>query len=221
MSGLLDLLSADERDDLLARGRRRQFPSRSIIFFEGDTPHDVIVVCEGDIKVATTIGGREVVLDIASAGDVVGELGVIDGTERSAMAVALGDVDAVVVSAAAFRAFLEDRPAVVPKVLRSVTRRLRETSRRQAEYGALDAVGRVCRRLVELIDRYGRADGDTTVIASPLTQGDIAAWAGLSREAVVRVLHDLRSLGWVSTTAKSIVVIDSRSVRLRASGCSV
>lgn len=218
MSGLLDLLSADERDDLVGRGRPRRFPAHSIIFFEGDAAHDVVVVRAGDVKVATTIGGREVVLDVAGPGDVVGELGVIDGTERSAMAVALTDVDAVVVSAAAFHAFLEERPAVVPKVLRSVTRRLRETSRRQAEYGALDAVGRVCRRLVELIDRYGRSDGDTTVIASPLTQGDIAAWAGLSREAVVRVLHDLRGLGWVRTSAKSIVVIDTHSVRLRASG---
>lgn len=220
MSGLLDLLSADERDDLIARGRPRRFPAHSIIFFEGDAPHDVVLVCSGDVKVATTIGGREVVLDVAGAGDVVGELGVIDGTERSAMAVALSDVHAVVVPAASFHTFLDERPAVVPKVLRSVTRRLRETSRRQAEYGALDAVGRVCRRLVELIDRYGCVDGDTTVITSPLTQGDIAAWAGLSREAVVRVLHDLRRLGWVRTGAKSIVVIDTDSVRMRASGCS-
>ncbi len=151
---------------------------------------------------------------------MVGELGVIDGTERSAMAVALSDVDAVVVPAAAFHEFLEHWPGAMSKVLKSVTRRLRHTSRRQAEYGALDAVGRVCRRLVELIDRYGQPDGDTTVIASPLTQGDIAAWAGLSREAVVRVLHDLRGLGWVRTSAKSIVVVDPHSVRVRASGCS-
>jgi CRP/FNR family cyclic AMP-dependent transcriptional regulator len=217
MTGLLDLLSDDERHDLIARGRQRRFPAHSILFFEGDAPHDVVLVRGGDVKVVTTIGGREVVLDVAGPGAVVGELGVIDGTERSAMAVALSDVDAVVVPAAEFHEFLEHWPGALPKVLKSVTRRLRETSRRQAEYGALDAVGRVCRRLVELIDRYGQTDGDTTVIASPLTQGDIAAWAGLSREAVVRVLHDLRGLGWVRTSAKSIVVIDTDSVRMRAS----
>jgi len=52
----------------------------------------------------------------------------------------------------------------------------------QVEYGALDALGRVCRRLVEMMDRYGEPVGPAVSITAPLTQADIAAWAGLSRE---------------------------------------
>ena len=52
--------------------------------------------------------------------------------------------------------FLADHPAVGLVLLRCVAGRLRDASRRQVEYGALDALGRVCRRLIELIDRYGR-----------------------------------------------------------------
>ena len=55
------------------------------------------------------------------------------------------------------------------------------------------------------------------VISGPLTQGEIAAWAGLSREAVVKALHGLRTLGWVATTPRSITVVDVDAVTFRAS----
>jgi CRP-like cAMP-binding protein len=214
---LVDLLDPGERDALLALGRRRRFPAHTIVMFEGDRAHDVMVVMTGDLKVSTTLAGHEVVLDIVGPGSMLGELAVVEGAERSAMVAALTDVDAVVIDADRFRAFLDERPAVVKKLFHSVAARLRDTSRRQVEYGALDAVGRVCRRLVELADRYGAATADgATEIAAPITQSDIAAWAGLSREAVVRVLRDLRALGWVQTGARSIVVVDVAAVRERA-----
>ena len=88
--------------------------------------------------------------------------------------------------------------------MRCMAGRLRDASRRQVEYGALDAVGRVCRRLVELMDRYGEPTGAGVRIGGPLTQGDIAAWAGLSREAVVKALHGCgRSGGWRRRHARS------------------
>jgi CRP-like cAMP-binding protein len=114
-------------------------------------------------------------------------------------------------------AFLSDEPKVGLVLLQCVAGRLRDASRRQVEYGALDGLGRVCRRLVELAHRYGSPTDDGTLITGPLTQGDIAAWAGLSREAVVRALQGLRSLGWVSTTSRSITVVDLPAVANRAS----
>jgi CRP-like cAMP-binding protein len=214
---LLDLLDPVERAALLGLGRRRCFPAHTIVMFEGDRAHYVVAVMSGDLKVSTTLAGHEVVLDVVGPGSLIGELAVIEEIERSAMVVALTDVDAVVIDAHRFRDYLDDHPAVVRKLFRSVASRLRDTSRRQVEYGALDAVGRVCRRLVELADRYGAdTDHGTTEITAPLTQSDIAAWAGLSREAVVRVLRDLRALGWVQTSARSIVVVDVAAVRERA-----
>ena len=54
-------------------------------------------------------------------------------------------------------------------------------------------------------------------IDAPLTQSDIAAWAGLSREAVVKALQSLRRLGWVATTPQGITVLDVAAVTSRAS----
>jgi CRP-like cAMP-binding protein len=77
-------------------------------------------------------------------------------------------------------------------------------------------MGRVCARLIELADRYGYRDGDTTVIHSPLSQADLAAWTGLSREAVVKALRQLRTTGWISNRGPDITVHDLERLRRRA-----
>lgn len=213
----LSRLDEAGQQDLLARGRTRKYRAQSILFFEGDDAHDVMVVQAGEIKVSVSIDGREVLLDVLGPGDVLGELSAIDGGPRSATATSLGAAEVVTIPAERFMEFLSDRPLVTLDLMRAVAGRLRDTSRRQVEFGALDGLGRVCRRLVELMDRYGEPAPTGLRIAGPLSQSEIAAWAGLSREAVVKALHALRALGWVATAAKSITVLDVDAVTARAS----
>lgn len=212
----LEQLDGPTRHDLLTRGRRRHFPARSVLFFDGDVGTDVLVIVAGEVKVSLTVDGREVVLDVLGPGELLGELAAIDPGRRSATATAITDVDARAIAGPAFAEFLEAHPAVAVELLRLVSARLRGASRRQVEYGALDAVGRVCARLVELMERFGQTTDAGVVIGGPLTQSDIAAWAGLSREAVVKALHSLRAVGWVETTGRSITVVDAGAVRARA-----
>jgi CRP-like cAMP-binding protein len=215
--GFLGRLDEARQERLLAAGPSRRYPAKSILFFEDDVAHDVLIVSNGEIKVSVTVGGREVVLDVLGAGDILGELSAIDGGPRSATATALTAAEVVQVPIDAFATLLLDEPVIGLALMQSVAGRLRDASRRQVEYGALDALGRLCRRLVEMMDRTGIPDGDAMVITTPMSQQDIAAWAGLSREAVVKALHALRVLGWVTTTTGVIRVLDVGAVRARAS----
>jgi CRP/FNR family transcriptional regulator, cyclic AMP receptor protein len=198
----LDRLDPQRRTELLGLGRIRRYPAHSVLFFDGDEAHDVLIVRSGKVKLSVTLEAREVVLDVLGAGDILGELSAIDGGPRSASATALTNVDVTAITHDVFSRYVDAHGSVAVGLMRSVAARLRDASRRQVEYGALDAVGRVCRRLVEMMDRYGRPDGDRVIIDAPLSQADIAAWAGLSREAVVKALHALRVLGWVTTGAR-------------------
>jgi CRP/FNR family cyclic AMP-dependent transcriptional regulator len=216
--GFLACLDGAAQAAVVAAGRVRRYPARSILFFAGDGAHDVLIVRRGDIKVSVTVDGHEVVLDVLGEGDILGELSAIDGGVRSATAVAINECEVIAISMASFAKLLTDVPAIGLTLMRSISGRLRDASRRQVEYGALDAVGRTCRRLVEMMQRYGQPDGDgAVVIANPLSQQDIAAWAGLSREATVKALHALRTLGWVTTSPGTIRVIDVGAVTARAS----
>lgn len=217
------------RDDFLARlptaaaeelhrlGARRRFPAGSVIFLEGDPAHELLVLLDGQLKLsADSSDGREVVLDVFGPGMVVGELSVIDARPRSATVGALSAVEVLSISAVEFNAFLDRHPAVLRLLLIDVIDRLRTRVRHQMEFGARDALGRVCARLTELADRYGEPEGDRILLRCPVTQSDLAAWTGLSREAVVKALATLRRLGWAQNQGADYTINDLERMRSRA-----
>ena len=216
LAPFLDRLAPDQAAELLGLGRLRQYPAQSILFFEGDEAHDVVFVRAGELKVAVALDDREIVLEVVGPGEILGELAAIDGKPRSARAVTLTAVEVVAVPAADFRTFLAEHPAAAIVLMHHLAGYVRRASRRQVELGALDSTARVCGRLVDLMARYGRPAGPGVLIHGPLNQSDIASWAGLSREAVVKALNRLRAVGWVTTSPRSITVLDVAAVTTRA-----
>jgi CRP/FNR family cyclic AMP-dependent transcriptional regulator len=209
-------LQENERTALEAAGRRRPFSAGQVLFSEGDDGRDVFIVLDGVVKLVTTAAsGQQVILDLESAGSLLGELSAIDGQPRSATAEAVTPIDVLVVRFEAFRNFLESQPRAATELLGVVAARLRESSQRQLEFGSSDALTRLCRSLLVMIDRFGNQDSDPSVHL-PIAQHDLAKLTGLSREAVVKGLRRLRDLGWVETSGRTFVIRDLQAVRDRA-----
>lgn len=169
-------------------------PRGSLVFAKGDEAHDVLIVRSGSVKVVVVaLNGREVVLDVLDEGAVL------------------------VLGHNAFGRLLDTHADMARTIVGVLVTRLRGADRRQLEFGSNDAIGRVCHRLLDLRQRYGRALADGRVrVELPFSQTDLANWAGLSREAVVKGLRSLRSLGWIESDGRSITVIDETTLVTRA-----
>ena len=219
---LLARLDDSDAAALRAIATRRRYPAGATLFFEGDTAHEVVIIAQGDVSVFVTgADGREVVIDVFSAGSLLGELSAIDGLSRSASATALVDVDVLTIPTAHFATFLHEYPKAQRALLEILAARLRGATRRHLEFGTVDALGRVCARIDELTRRFGESSGDTIIITSPINQSELGNWAGLSREAVVKALRSLRKLGWIDTNRSTITVRDLAAIRARARSTSV
>lgn len=216
--GFVEGLEQHTADTLRAAGRRRRYPKGSLLFAEGDPAHEVLLVTDGAVKVVVTAAtGREVVLDVLEGGSLLGELTALDGGSRSATVLALTPVEVLAIPQQRFLSLVDDNPALARALLTLLATRVRGASRRQLEFGATDALGRVCQRLVDMTERYGCPDATGhTVITTPVSQQDLASWAGLSREAVVKGLRSLRNLGWVETDGRRVTILDGSAVRQRA-----
>ena len=205
---------------LAAGAAPRRFRAGEALFLEGDISDRLFFLERGVVKIASTsASGHEVVLGVRGPGDVVGELSTIDGAPRSASAVSLGDVEAGVLSARDFHAALDADPGAARELLRIVAARLRDADLKRVEFATLDTLGRVATRLLELCERFGQDDANGRRIDLPLSQEELAAWCGASREATVKALKALRELRLVTTGRRTMVVHDADALaRVAARG---
>jgi CRP-like cAMP-binding protein len=212
----VNALTEDEVAELNAAGRRRSYGAAVTIVHEGDDAGPVVVLLQGRAKVSTVgAAGREAIIAVRGPGDLIGELSAIDGAARSATVTTLEPVEVLLLPGSGFAALLERRPRMALVILRMVAGRLRDADAGQAQLGTSDVVGRVSQRVVELAERFGEREGGRIEIALPLSQEELAAWAGASREAVSKALQVLRSLRIVETGRRHITVLDIDALRRR------
>jgi CRP-like cAMP-binding protein len=67
--------------------------------------------------------------------------------------------------------------------------------------------------LLELCERFGRVADDRIEIHLPISQDELAGWAGASIESVGRALQSMRRLGWIETGRRAITVLDREGLR--------
>jgi CRP-like cAMP-binding protein len=202
-------LTPEEAADMRSRAVSRRFARGATIMHQGEEPGRVIVIERGRAKVtALTEDGQEVVLAFREPGDLLGELSALGAQRRLATVRALEELDALAIAAGEFDSFLESSPRVALVILRVVIERLRDADRQQVEFSAYHTLGRVARRLAELAERFGEPTDGGVLITLPISQEELASWAGASREATSKALRDLRALGAVETRRRNITVRD-------------
>jgi CRP-like cAMP-binding protein len=207
-------LTPEELESFRACGRVRCFAAGEVVFREFDDPGGVLAVVSGHLKVSLSgVGGRELVLGFPGPGELVGELAAVADRPRSATVTAVDAVEAILVRAGQFRGFIAAHPRLAGVMFERVAAMLAAADRQRVDLATRDVTGRVAKRLLELAERALQADAGPSPAGLELSQEELAAWTGASREAVAKSLHLLRELGWVQTARRKIKVLDPAALR--------
>ncbi|MCX4762011.1 Crp/Fnr family transcriptional regulator [Streptomyces sp. NBC_01275] len=206
---LLDTIDTVDRDALLRLGTRRRYADQEVLMAAGAVGDAVYMLLDGLVLVVgATEDGEEPVLAIRAAGEVVGELAVLDGNLRSATVRAAGPVTALRIAPASFIAFLHSHPAAQLQVLRSVARKLRSATQRRIETSGCDARRRLARVLYELAAEYGRPRRDGAVLLElSLSQRALGSLAGVSVSTTERMLAELRAENVLTTGYRQLLLL--------------
>lgn len=214
---LLTYLEPDEREFLLASGRRRAFKGGEVLLREGDPTNHVFVLIAGWVRVySSTAHGQEVLLALRGPGDVIGDLAALHGWVRTASVKALQKVTAVQLLSAQFEYSLHTRPGIAVAMIKQMSRRLLESERARVDAATLDVTRRVARYILRLVRQHGVPEQGGRALGMPLTQQDIANHVGASRRAVARAMAILRERHIVTTEGRRIVVANREVLALFA-----
>jgi len=188
LSGLPEPLSAL----LFAAAARHRLEAGQMLFDAGDPGDGCYRLELGLLKVMVrSPQGKERIIAILGPGAIVGELSMIDGLPRSMSVVAIRDCALRFVSREAFEKCTAANPEICRYLLATLAARLREADEALAAAAFLSVKGRVARTLIELAKHVGQDLGAGRItIDHKISQGDLAAMAGVARENVNRALSE-------------------------------
>jgi len=185
---LFGKLPLTDLDALLLHARVEHYAAGREIFAKGSPGRSMMAILKGNVRISTpSPAGPDIVLTILSAGEVFGEIALLDGADRTADATAIGDCDLLVLDHRDFVPFLERRADLCILLLKLLCQRLRQTDKQfeEAMFGRLD--GRIAMTLVRLANN-APASGKAS-IELRITQQELAGMVGAARESVNKQLH--------------------------------
>ena len=203
-------LAEESRLAIAATLRRRRFRRGEVLFHEGDPGDSLLIVASGSVKVVVpSEEGDEAILATLRRGDFLGELALLDGAARSASAIALEATEALALPRDRFNALVASEPAIRDALLSSLAGELRRLTAHVAELHFLDLTGRLAARLARLAEEHGVRGADGSIrLDAPLTQGDLAAMIGATRQSVNKLLGEFEGEGVLRLERDAIVIPD-------------
>jgi CRP/FNR family cyclic AMP-dependent transcriptional regulator len=210
------LFSELEHDELERFSRvavPRSFPTGTRVFHEGDQSDACYIVRSGSFRVTREHSdGRAITLANLGAGDIFGELAMLDGEVRSASVEALDDGELLALPGADVRALLARHPEITVKLVAALVRRLRQANERISRQSFQTVPSRVAGVLSQLVaEETPLQEGDGVTIR--MNQVDLAQLAGTSRESVSRFLAELERARVVRCGRGRVTVLDPAKLR--------
>ncbi|MFQ5954255.1 MAG: Crp/Fnr family transcriptional regulator [Kiloniellales bacterium] len=206
---LLHHLPAETLENLSRYVRLQKFAKGDVIVQKGAAGSGMMAVVEGRVKISTVSpDGKEIILDFINPGEVFGEIALLDKRERTADAIAMEACRVLVLERREFLPFLERHPKTCIKLLSVLCGRLRHTNQLIEDSLFLNVESRLAKRLLGFTRQYGEPRPDGILVRLKLSQREIAALIGVTRESINKQLSAWQERGWVKVSRGSILVTD-------------
>ena len=198
-------LSDVQLEQIAIMAVRRKTPRNTTIVHAGDSTDSLFVIVSGSAKVLNRdVDGNEVILTLLSAGECFGEMGLIDGSPRSADVVASESCELLVITKPDLMKAMAANVELCLNIMKGLVWRLREANRKIESLALMDVYGRVAKLLLE----FSEKENGMRVVRRKITKLDMSKMVGASREMVSRVMKDLEGSGYIRIEEGRIVLTE-------------
>jgi CRP/FNR family cyclic AMP-dependent transcriptional regulator len=211
---LFGKLSASEIDSLISYSRVERYPASREIFSKGSPGQSLVAVLRGSIKISSLSNeGKEIVFNIINAPEIFGEIGVLDGEERSADATAMTDCELLVLNRRDFLHLLENRADLCMIMLKILCQRLRQTSEQVEDVMFRHLESRLAKALLHLAESGAMHGPQSSLVELHLSQKELGNMAGGSRESVNKILQNWHRRSLIDLGKASVLIRDVEALR--------
>ena len=206
-------LSPAVLDQLASAALSRNYEKGRVLFSKGNPSKGFYCVISGRVRISLADHmGHEIIINIMRAGDVFGEIGVLDSMGRTADATVVLPSSMLVFPADVFRAHLRQEPQLALQLLAEMCRRFRLSIELIEDCLFLPGEARLAKQLLKLAGVNGRKqEADAAEVC--LSQDELSNFLGISRQMVNYCLQKWSTAGRVKLHRGRIEIVRLADLR--------
>lgn len=188
----------------MVEGMEKTLNPGEILFNEGDKGDVMYLIKEGQIKITKGKGPDERVLAVLKEGDFFGEMAIIDGSPRSATAIAISKTSLLVIDKETFRSKIRENP-LIEYVLETLTKRLRNADEQIKLLTIKSEERRVVAYIITKAKELGKSTSEGIEI-TPFSFEHMALTTGIELSKVKDYVDKLCQVNLASIKNNSLII---------------
>lgn len=210
---MFDSLTGDEVELLNNHKSSTRYKKGQALFHMGTRPLGVFCVSHGTIKVyCTGQDGKEQIIKVSAAGDLLGYKALISEHQYMHTAEALDDCTVCFIPKEDFLQLLQPGSAFYMKLLKAVCDEHGTLSARMTQMAQMSVRQRLAVALLMLKDTYGVEQKEEGEIEINLSREDLSNIVGTATESLIRLLNEFKKEGLIVTKGRKIKILDAPGI---------
>lgn len=184
------------------------FRPQEMIFKQGDPGEHMYIIQSGKVEVFLS-GPPEKSLTFYGPGDFFGEMAIIDKATRSANCRAAEETRLIMLDERTFDLHVQSNPAIVRKILKNMSNRLRDTNQQLSNLLIKDVNRRIANRILLLCHQHGVKGPAGIKMDHQFGEAELAKDVGLQDEMakVHEVVEKLKASKIIDIQGGQIIVL--------------
>ena len=204
-------------DDLIHEKNTKLYKKKETIYREGEYPHALYYVKSGKIKLSKVSEyGKEFITQLCGPGEFLGYLALLENAPFAEEASTMEDTEIVMIPIEEFKKLINSNREVANNFIKILSKNVLEQEERLLKLAYGNVRERVATLLLHLFDKYG--DVDSGRIEISISREELAGFAGIATESLIRTLSDFKQEDIIKNEGKTTIVSNLDRLKKIASG---
>ncbi|MBF0313765.1 MAG: Crp/Fnr family transcriptional regulator [Oligoflexia bacterium] len=183
------------------------------LFVQGNPPYGLYCISSGKIKISN-VGpdGKESIVRIAIAGDILGHRSLFTGQHYMGTATALEDSVVCFIDKKFMESLIQQEPKIAFNIIMKMGRDLGRAEKMVASFSQKNVPERLAELLLNLRLAYGVPDQGRWRLDIKLTREEMASMIGTASETLIRFLSEFKDQGLIEQIGKTIYLVNLKGL---------
>ena len=194
----------------------RFYPKDTMIFSESQTGQELYIIQKGSVKITKIVNDNEILIAILKAGDIFGEMSLLENKPRSASAIAYEDTVMMAVNKVNFQRMVSQQPQMITRLTQLLAERIWFSYKQLENTQISNPVGRLFDALFIQLEKSRVNIASKTGFTFSMGPKELIDMVGFSKEDSQSLLKELFNNKKLSIQDNKIRTSDTEEIAKQA-----